>query len=115
MTNGRHQHRKLPDDRDRLLASRTGMRRAGGIGSRRALVVATAIGLGAIATGISLVAFSSPSGQTGHNVVAGHGSPAAAARSAQPTPPPVASSATGPNVTSAGISKTALQYPSELK
>jgi hypothetical protein len=36
------------------------------------------------------------------------------ARSAQPTPP-VASSTTGPNITGAGIAKTALQYPPGLK
>ena len=66
-------------------------------------------------TGASLAAFSSPSGQTGHSrgcaqwwhADYSNPSPAVAA--------PVASSTTGPNVTNAGIAKSALRYPPALK
>jgi hypothetical protein len=80
-------------------------------------LVVAAIGLCAIATGASLAAFSSSgssSGQAGHAAGLNNGSPAGAARSPQPTPP-VASSTTGPDVTNAGIAKTALQFPPALK
>jgi hypothetical protein len=113
MTSGRHQPPKPLDDREGRPPGWARVRRATGYEPRLMLVVGTAVGLVAIATGVLLAAFSSPSAQTGHAVV-GDGSSAATVRSAQPTPP-VVSSTTGPNMTSAGIAKTALQYPSELK
>jgi hypothetical protein len=114
--NGRHQPPKRSDARDSQLAGRGWMRRATGNRPRLTLLVATVVGLGAIATGSSLAALSSSSSssQNGHRVSAGDGSTAGTARSPQPTPP-AASSTTGPNVTSAGIAKTALQYPPRLK
>lgn len=81
------------------------------------VLVASAIGLCAIATGVSLAAFSSIGGSPGGQAAAGVGSSSSvgtAARSPQPTPP-VASSSTRPNITSAGIAKTAVQVPPALK
>jgi hypothetical protein len=79
------------------------------------LLAAGVVGLCAIVTGVSLAAFSSPGGQVSQAAGASNGgSPTATARSSQPTPP-IASSTTGPNITSAGIAKTALQYPPALK
>jgi hypothetical protein len=116
MANGRHQSSKLPDDRDDQQAGWARPFRATRRGSRRIVLVATAVGVCAIATGVLLTAFSSPSpsSQAGSAAGVGNGSQAGTARSAQPTPP-VASSSTGPNVTSAGIAKTALQFPPALK
>ena len=115
MTNGRHQPSKSSSDRDDQQAGGTRTRRQ----SRRVVLVAAAIGLCAIATGVSLAAFStggSPGGQAGQAAadVGSSSSAGAAARSPQPTPP-VPSSSTRPNVTSAGIAETAVQVPPALK
>ncbi len=114
MRNGRHQRSKPPDDRDGQQAGWARISSATGNGSHRMLLVAAVVGLCAIATGVSLAAFSSPSGQAGHIAGASNGSLAGTARAPLPTPP-VASSTTGPNITSAGIARTVLQYPPELK
>jgi hypothetical protein len=114
MTDGRHRPPESPDHRDGRLAGSARIRGATGNGSRRMLLAAAAVCLCAIATGVSLAAFSSPGGQAGQTAGASNGSLAATARSAQQTPP-VASGITGFNVTSAGIAKTALQYPPGLK
>ena len=121
MTNGRHQPSKPPADRDDQQPGLTRTFPAARRGSRRILLVAAAVGLCAIATGASLAAFSSPGGQSpggqaGRLVTAGAstGSSAGTGRASQPTPP-VPSSSTGPDVTNAGIAKTAMQYPSKLK
>jgi hypothetical protein len=114
MTNGRHQLSEPPDDRD---ARETGRARIPWVtrrGSRRISLVAAAAGLCAIAAGASLAAFSFSGGQAGRIAGMGNDSSGGTARSRQPTPP-VASSSTGPNITSAGIAKTALQYPPALK
>jgi hypothetical protein len=66
-------------------------------------------------TGALLAAFSSPSGQTGHTAGARIGGTPTTATRAPQSPAPVASSTTGPNVTNAGIAKTALRYPPALK
>jgi hypothetical protein len=76
-------------------------------------VIVAAVGLCAIATGVSLAALSSPGGQAGGAAGASNGA-ASTARPPQPTPP-VASSTTGPDITSAGIAKTVLQFPPRLK
>jgi hypothetical protein len=78
-------------------------------------LAAAAVGLCAIVTGVSLAAFSSPGGRTGHTAGASNGGSPTAATQAPQSPAPVASGTTGPNVTSAGIAKTALQYPPALK
>ncbi len=78
------------------------------------LLVATAVGLCTIVTGASLAALSSPGGQAGRLAAVGGSTGTGAGRSSQPTPP-VPSSSTGPNVTTAGIAKTAMQYPPKLK
>lgn len=78
------------------------------------LGASAALGLCAVAVGVSLTVLSPASSQAGQISAAGNGSTAGTAASAQPTPP-VPSSSTGPNVTTAGIAKTALQYPSGLK
>jgi hypothetical protein len=114
MTNGRHHPWKRPGDRNHQQAGRAQIPKVTPNRSRRVLLVAAAVGLGAIATGVSLAAFSSPSSQAGHIAGASNGSSAATARSPQPTPP-VASSTTGPNITSAGIAKTVMEYPPQLK
>ncbi len=104
---------KPPGARDDRRASRARAHRAPGSGRRRILLAAAAVGLCAIATGVSLAAFS-PSGQAGNTAGASNGLSVGVARSPQPTPP-VAASTTGPDNTSAGIAKTALRYPPELK
>ncbi len=114
MTNGRHRPPEPPDHRDGRLAGWAGIRQATGNGSRRMLLVAAAVGLCAIATGVSLAAFSSPGGQAGQTAGASNGPSPGTARAAQPTPP-VVSSGTGPTNTGAGIANTALQYPPGLK
>jgi hypothetical protein len=116
MTNGRHQPSKPPADRDDRQPNWTRTFPATRRGPRRTLLVAAAVGLCAIATGASLAAFSSPGGQAGHPATAGAGtgSSAGTGRSSLPTPP-VPSSSTGPNATSAGIAKTAMQYPPKLQ
>lgn len=114
MTNGRHQPLRPPEDGTKQQKGRARVPRAAGKGSRRILLVAGAVGLCAIATGVSLAVFSSPSGQAGHVADAVNSLGAATAGTAQPTPP-VASSTTGPNVTTNGLAKSALQYPSGLK
>jgi hypothetical protein len=115
MTNGRHEPPRPRHGRDGRRASRARIPRATGNGSRRVLLAATAVGLCAIVTGALLAAFSSPSSQTGHAAGASSGGSPTAATQAPQSPAPVASSTTGHNVTSAGIAKTALQYPPALK
>jgi hypothetical protein len=112
MTNGRHQPVAASGDRD----GGTRILRVTGNRSRRVLLAAAAVGLCAIATGVALAAFASPGGQPAGHVAgaSASGSPVSTAQTA-PSTPPVASTTTGPNVTSAGIAKTALRYPPALK
>lgn len=102
MTNGRHQSAKPSGDR----AGRTAV-------WNRMTLVAGAVGLCIFATGVLLATFSSPARHAGHAGGAGSNSSAGLAPSLQPTPP-VGSSSTGPNITSAGIAKSALRYPPDL-
>lgn len=112
MTNGGHEPLRPRNGRR---ASRAQIPRATRNRSRRVLLAAGAVGLCAIVTGALLAAFSSPSGQTGHVAGASSGGTPTAATRAPHSPELVASSTTGPNVTNAGIAKTALRYPPALK
>jgi hypothetical protein len=112
MTNGQHEPLRPRNGRR---ASRARVPRATRNRSRWVLLAAAAVGLCAIVTGALLAAFSSPSGQTGHTAGASSGGTPTAATQAPQSPAPVASSTTGPNVTNAGIAKTALRYPPALK
>ena len=114
MTNGRHQPSKPLDDRDGRRPGRIGIPWRAGRGSRWILLAAAGVGLCAIMTGALLAVFSSPGGRAGNNSGLSNGSAAAAARPAQPTSP-VRSSTTGPDITNAGIAKTALRYPPARK
>jgi hypothetical protein len=115
VTNGRHEPSRPRDGRDGRRASWARIPRATGNGSRWVRMAAAAVGLCAIVIGVSLAAFSAPSGQTGRVAGASNGgSTAATAQSTQPTIP-VASGTTRPNVTNDGIAKTALRYPPALK
>lgn len=112
MTNDRHEPPRPRDDRRASLGR---IPLATGDARRRMLLAAAAVGLCAIVTGVSLAAFSSPGGQTGHTVGASSSGSQTAATQAPQALAPVASGTTGRNVTSAGIAKTALQYPPALK
>lgn len=102
MTNGRHQSAKPSGDRDGRRAV-----------WNRMMVVAAAVGLCLIGTGVALSTFSSPGRHAGRAAGAGSNSSAGVVPTLQPTPP-VASSSTGPNITSAGIANSALRYPPDL-
>ncbi len=110
-----------PPDRDReRRRGRTLVFPVGRNGSRR-LLVTLAVGLCAIAAGVSVAAVPSPTGSSspgaaGRVANASHRSTAPAVRATQETAPGVPGrSATGPGNTSDGIAKTALRWPRGLK
>lgn len=114
MTSGRHQPPKPSGERGGRPAVWARIRRTTGTGPRRMSLVVASVCLCGMAAGVSLAAFSSAGDQAGHAAGAGNGSSTDTSHSPQSTPP-VASSSTGPNVTSAGIAKTALRYPPDLQ
>jgi hypothetical protein len=110
----RHDSPRLPDDGERGHARRVWRGRATGNRSRWVLLVAGVAGLCAIATGVSLAAFSAPSGHAGMTSGgggAGRSPSAGAPGAAQPQVPVASGRATaGPGLTSAGIAKSALRW-----
>ena len=110
MRNDRHRHPEPPDIGNEERAGRAPAHRAAGRGSNWKLLSASAVLLCAIAAGTSLAAFGSPAGQRPAQ------DQAAALQTAQPTPPVASSSVTpgSANVTSNGIAKTAMQWPTAL-
>jgi hypothetical protein len=108
----RHNPPKSPDEDDERPTRQTRHRQATGNRSGRILLAAGAVGLCAIATGVSLAAFSSSGGRAG-TASDGHSPSAVTGQTAQPQVPAASHGGiTAPGLTSAGIAKTALRWPS---
>ena len=86
-------------------------------GSRRIVLIVSAVCLCAVIAGVGVALLYSPSGQAGH-IAATSNAPSATATTAQPAQPtsPAASShaTTGPKVKSDGVATTALGWPQRL-